>query len=108
MKSTQPTIWLEVNSEVFSSWILISYALSNAEEIVSLQLDPTKLQDISESVDKPISLVVLGHSNAARAILVNELIGGKPFFPVPVVSPSISLAIHPSTILIIADRRQKP
>ena len=40
---------------------------------------------IAESVDRLISLVVLGHSNAARAVLANELIG-KPFFPVPVVS----------------------
>ena len=37
---------------------------------------------INELVDKSVALVVLGHSNVARAVLANELVGGKPLFPV--------------------------
>lgn len=77
--------------EIYPLWKFIIYGLLNAEEIVNLRISPSQLQGISESVDKPISLVVLGFSNIARAILVNQLIGGKPFFPVPVVSPPISI-----------------
>ena len=75
--------------EILLFWSLIFCNLWNVEEIANLQISPEKLQGIAESVDRPISLVVLGHSNTSRAILANELIGGKPFFPAPVVNPQI-------------------
>ena len=54
----------------------------NPDELPNLQINPEKLHVINELVDKSVALVVLGHSNVARAILANELVGGKPLFPV--------------------------
>lgn len=55
---------------------------------------------MNELVDRPISLVILGHSNIARAILVNELIGGKPLFPV--VSLKNAIVVNLNIILYIS------
>ena len=52
------------------------------DELPGLQVNPDKLRVINELVDKSIALVVLGYSNIARAVLANELVGGKPLFPV--------------------------
>ncbi|XP_057364454.1 dual serine/threonine and tyrosine protein kinase-like isoform X1 [Daphnia carinata] len=52
------------------------------DELPSLQVNPDKLHVINELVDKSVALVVLGYSNKARAILTNELVGGKSLFPV--------------------------
>lgn len=56
--------------------------LTCLDECPSLQINPDKLQTINELVDKSVALVILGYSNVARAILANELLGGKPLFPV--------------------------
>lgn len=62
--------------------ILKIYYFYCLDELVKFQVDPEKFHVINELVDRPISLVVLGYSNAARAVLTNELVGGKPLFPV--------------------------
>ena len=46
-----------------------------------MQISPDKLHVITELVDRSVSLVVLGYSNSARAVLGNELVGGKALFP---------------------------
>lgn len=52
------------------------------DEATTLQVCPDELHVVNDLVDRSISLVVLGQSNVARAILTNELVGGKAFFPV--------------------------
>lgn len=64
-----------------SSFQLTSF-LWIEDEAPSFQICPDELHVVNDLVDRSISLVVLGHSNIARAILTNELVGGKAFFPV--------------------------
>jgi hypothetical protein len=67
---------------VFFLYLNYFHVIIILDELPSLQVNPDKLHVINELVDKSVALVVLGYSNIARAVLTNELVGGKPLFPV--------------------------